>query len=659
MPLNDRRDLPLVLVVSGLLLALVWAEPRPIDDLFIALAGGRDIMAGKLGAPDTWSFTTGGRIWLDQNWGSHVLFYGAWVAAGTKGLLLLKALLLVAGTACLALAGRVRGAATPVAILVGATVFAASRSYVDLRPSLVGVVLAAAATWTLGRAATSTAWLWITVAVVTVWANMHGSFILGLGLLGVFAIAIGIAVPRRLPTTLGATAVATALAAFATPFGLDNLRHPFVVAMDPAWRAIAEWTPLFAKDVTAFGSRWEVCTLAAVFLVLLLARVVADRRGRTAVDSAADPGAARVRAIFDTLALVAVAVMAVRARRFVPLALVVLAGPLAATITWWLRRLGSLWPARVVAVGLAVAVAIAAPPIVRRYVAANPIFRGYSTFERMVDGPTLPRGPVEFLRSNDLSGRAYAAWEWEGFLRWNEAPVTVFIGGRAQQVYDEVTLQRDKDLRAAAIDPASFFKAHDVSFVIVPLTGKYRNVIGRLTYADDSTWRYIYCDGRTAVLADTASSALAALRPALENGTVQYATAAIATTTRLMYEVSAGADLDTIRQAAEKAAETAPSPLAYLTIGDVAMAAQSSTKTFRDYLATERERLAALAAASPEPSWPLLQARRALARTEATLVGRTIDPEGVQRTKNELVLRTDELYNLYTTWAYGWDPNLF
>ena len=279
----------------------------------------------------------------------------------------------------------------------------------------------------------------------------------------------------------------------------------------------------------------------------------------------------------------------------------------------------------------------------------------------MVDAPMLPAGALDFLRTNHLTGRAYAAWEWEGYLRWNEAPVTVFIGGRAQQIYDEVTLEKHKGIRTGAMDPRTIFKAHEVGLAILPLTGAYANVIGKLIYVDDSPWTYLYSDGRTVVLGDKSHPALAALLPALDNGTIQYATAEIATTTRLMYEAawSTGADLDTVRQAAEKAAETAPNPLAYATIGDVAMAERTSTKTFREYLARERERLAQLAAETPQVSLPLTRARLAVARTEAALVGRTIDPEGVQRTKDEVVLRSEDLRKLYTTWAYGWDPNLF
>ncbi len=659
MPPTNRRDLLLCLAVATCLLALVWAEPRPLDDLFIGLAGGRDVVAGRLGAPDDWSYTTGGRVWLNQNWGSDVLLYATHAAAGPTGLLVLKAVLLVAAAALLATAGRTRGAGWAEAWLVAGVVLAASRSYVDLRPALVGLVLACALLATLGRAAARPSWLLLAVGVLAIWANAHGSFIFGLALLAAWTATVGVMRPRMLPAGLAACAAAVALAAFATPFGTANLTHPFVVAMSPAWRTVAEWIPLYTSDVTAFGSRWEICTLAAVFVVLLLARLVAGRGPGTA---ATDDERRRARglAYFDAVALLAVATMALGARRFVPLALVVLAAPLAAAITWWQRRLRTAWPTRVAAVALAAAVAVAAPPVVRRYAAANPIFAGLTTFERMVDAPAFPRDAAAFLRANDIRGRAYAAWEAEGYLRWTETPVTVLIGGRAQQVYDETTLRLHEDLRTGAVAARDALGTYDVGLAILPMTATYSVPLGGLIYAEGSTWAYLYCDGHHAVLADTSRPELAPTIAALTAGTLRYPTPAIAATSRMMYLASphTDAELEVVHAAAEDAAKLAPNALAYAVIGDVALASRSSSKDTRDFLAAERQRLAALAAAEGE-SFPLAKARLAVARTEAVLVARTVDPEGVQRTKSELALRLESMRTLLTTWAYGWDPNVF
>ncbi|MCC6848208.1 MAG: hypothetical protein IT294_06870 [Deltaproteobacteria bacterium] len=657
MSASDRRDLALCLAVCALLLLLPWAEPRPADDLFIALAGGRDTLAGKLGAPDDWSYTTEGRVWLNQNWGSDVLLYATHATTGPNGLLALKAALLAAAAALLAATARARGAGAPEAWLVAGVALAAGRSYIDLRPALLGLVLACACLAALARAATRPIRLAAVVAILALWANAHGSFVFGLGLLGAWTVVIGVLAPRVLPAALAACAASVALAAFANPFGVANLTHALVVGASPAWRTVAEWAPLFATDVTTFGSRWEICALAGAFVALLAARVAV---GRGAPSNGGDDARfGRARAIFDAVVLLAVAVMTVRARRFVPLALVVLAGPLAAELAWWRRRLASAWPLRTLAVGLAIAAAVALPPVARRYAAANPVFAGLSPFERMVDAPTFPRDAAEFVRANGLHGRVYAAWEAEGFLRWTDTPVTVLIGGRAQQVYDETTLQLHKDLRTGAAPARDALGSYDVGLAILPMTAPYAIPLGGLVYAEGSPWAFIYSDGRHVVLADTSRAELAPTIAALEAGTLRYPTPAIAATSRMMYLASphTNADVETLRAAAKAAIAAGPVALAYAVLGDVAMA-DTSSKATREYLAAERVRLAALAAPGGE-SLALAQARLAVARTEAALVARTVDPEGVRRTKDELALRLADMRRMLTTWAYGWDPNVF
>lgn len=656
---TTRRDLVLCCAVSVLLLGLVWAEPRPLDDLFIALAGGRDVLAGKLGAPDDWSYTTNGRVWLNQNWGSHVLFYVTHRIAGPTGLLALKAVLLALGTWCLAAAARVRAADWPTAILVAAASFAAGRGYVDLRPSLVGLVLATAVLAALARATTRTAWLWIAAVLVGVWANAHGSFLLGLGLLALFTLTVGIGTPRLLVPALGATALAVALAAFANPFGLENLTHPLVVGSSEPWRTVAEWVPLFATDVSTFGSRWEICAAVAAFVLLGLAHLAFGRGGAPARGDAPERPV-RGLVVFDVVLVAVTVAMAVQARRFVPIALAALAAPLAAELAWWQRRLATAWVIRVVAVACGVAALVAAPPVARRYAARNPVFGGLSTFERMVDGPTFPVDAAQFLRDNGISGRAYAAWEFEGFLRWTETPVTLLIGGRAQQVYDEAVLQLHKDLRAGAAQAIPALKAYRVPLAILPLTAPYSLPVGQLVYGEESPWVYLYCDGRHIVLADTSHPDLAETMKALEAGTLRYPTPAIAATSRMMYQASpkTAAELDTMRAAAEEAARIAPTSLAYAVIGDIAVSSRSSTASTRQYLAGERARLAQLAATEGD-TYALAQARIGVARIEVVLIGRIVDPEGQQRAREELALRQHDIREMLTTWAYGWDPSVY
>ena len=73
------REKPVAWLAASLtLLAVVvhvWFTPRMTGDTFMMLAGGQDFFEGKLGEVDDWAFTTPDRIWINQSWGTGVLFY--------------------------------------------------------------------------------------------------------------------------------------------------------------------------------------------------------------------------------------------------------------------------------------------------------------------------------------------------------------------------------------------------------------------------------------------------------------------------------------------------------------------------------------------------------------------------------------------------------
>ncbi len=660
MTASQRVDLPLALGVTSALLAVVWAEPRPADDLYIALAAGREALAGRLGAPDDWSFTTGGHVWVNQNWGSGVLFYVANAAFGEIGLLLAKAALLVAGATFLALACRARGVAWSLAVLTAGAAFAAGRSYIDLRPNLLSVTLTSLLLWIISRADREPRRLWLALPVIVVWANVHGGYVFGLMLLGMWALAsLPAARDHRgenlipLATLVGAVA----LAGTVNPFGMANLTHSFTVAAALRDPRLAEWVPLFTSDLTAYGTRWEFCLVVALVAVLALLRIIAARRATFPSASAGEAlRSARRQLAFDGLAGLLVVAMALRARRFVPLAVLVLAPMLAAQLEWWRRRLAWTPMVRVLALGLLAGALVAAPPLLRRYAAENPVFRNTTTLQRMLDSSTSPAGAAAFLRDNGIRGRAYAAWEWEGFLRWSRTPVQPMIGGRAQQVYDEPTLRAHLGLVDGTLSPRTELGARGVGLAILPMTAAYAAVLNGLVYDDGSTWAFVFCDGRHAVVADTAQPANAALVAGLADGALRYPSATTAALSRAMYLASPSVDgaPGAIRAAAEEAAQSGPSPLSYAILGDLAINDRIPRADLIAFLASERVRLATL---ESEDGFALARARVAIARVEVALAkqsGRV--PDAVA---SDLDLRTRETRALLERWAYGWDPNVF
>ncbi|HET9234539.1 MAG TPA: hypothetical protein VFP10_10390, partial [Candidatus Eisenbacteria bacterium] len=143
----------MLLALAALLVAalVAWAIPRPLGDLYLALAGGRDVLEGKLGQPDDWSFTTECRVWVNSSWGADLVFVFAHRMGGEVGLLVLKAMLLLGLGFLTARTARVRGASDAAAFIAGALALAASPQDLILRPNLLSLLFVPVLLLLLGR----------------------------------------------------------------------------------------------------------------------------------------------------------------------------------------------------------------------------------------------------------------------------------------------------------------------------------------------------------------------------------------------------------------------------------------------------------------------------------------------------------------------------
>ena len=231
-----------VVLLASLSILATWAEPFENGDLFISLAGGRDVVNGKLAQPDEWSFVTNGRVWINQNWLSHLLIYLAWCAAGEGGLLALKATLIAALTVFLWLLAIRRGCQWQAALLLSSGLTASCYHFTFLRANLFTLVMAGLLLWLLHRSMDTRGRIWWVLPVMLVWSNLHGGYVFGLGMVCLWAACISIGDAWRLRQNplpkdwpLWACAAACVAEATVSPFGLHNLTHPLVIAGSQAW----------------------------------------------------------------------------------------------------------------------------------------------------------------------------------------------------------------------------------------------------------------------------------------------------------------------------------------------------------------------------------------------------------------------------------------
>ncbi|MBN1699903.1 MAG: hypothetical protein JW881_20500 [Spirochaetales bacterium] len=580
----NKADSPIIRIlmnVTGIILLLfiitaIWSIPREVSDLYISLAAGRDVIAGKLNTPDDWSFSTNNRVWINQNWGAGLIFYLANVVFGDTGLLAVKFVLLALCALFLSLALHTLKIPLPLILLVTSFTMAAINVYAILRPNLFTIALVPLELWFLYKSREQTWFIWPAAAVTLIWANVHGGFVFGLGMLWLRAacVLIPAAVGEkgkafRAYWQLPAAAVtAVALAGIVTPFGIRNLTLPFMFTGGAVWNTLRDWLPIWETgDLSAFMSG-IICFLVmlAVTLILLglhLVYAFVFSKQKVLRREKRDTGGI----LFDAILALTAVIMAVLSNRFLALALILTAPILARELHWHIHRLRhsrpnglsttnfndrhldrttrgagqhavqsstklSAWlPA---AIGYCLVFALGAFIIfdnVRSYDARNPV-RNTGTgsfFERMhytntAYNPELLR----FIIANNVSGNVFNPWKWEGYLRWNAPRLKSFIGGRGHQIYTEDAFNQYMYITGSTVPayqsraPQDILNATGAHYLITGNSHDFDDTI--ITALSGGNWVIIYADARSLLFADTSRPEAAEAAKRLSDGGLRFET---------------------------------------------------------------------------------------------------------------------------------------
>ena len=472
------------------------------NDLWMHLFAGRLIVArGAVPQVDEFSYTAAGSRWVDHEWLTQAAFATVYDALGSRGLWLCKLALalLTAWLVWRSVAARsrspwVRG---PLMVLVLA---ALARGYA-IRPQIItylGVAALLAALDRLDRGRPHpAAWriLALTAAGFALWANAHGGFVVGLGIVALFAAA-----PRWLgangddpppPLRFRLLVLATAtLAACLTPYGPSLFRY--IVAELQAPHPLSEWQPVHLGDPAHIPF---LLMLGAVIATLPFAQTLRRRPWRAA--------------LVGTVAL-----MALRHQRHIPLFALCAAAPLAEQADGalvWLQattrfRLSATATAAVVValVGLACAqLAILSADLWRA--------RGLVIYA----AADYPVGALHFLREHGVHGNLALPLDWGGYALWHAAPaVRVSLDGRFATVYPPPVVEDNfaffRGDTGAGAD--RLLDAYDTTLVLVPHgvpTSVDRRPDWQLLYSDSVTTLF----GRTGTRAAHASEAPAGWLP--------------------------------------------------------------------------------------------------------------------------------------------------
>ena len=415
------------------------------SDYYWHIVAGRLIATtGSVPQTDPFSFTWGGQPWTMHEWLGELLMYWLVSAAGTGVATFVFGVIGIAGPlivawALLRVGVPMRGLVLPTALV--AYIFT---SYATIRPQAISWLFLGILLATLITLRPEHRWRpWMLVPLFVLWANVHGLYVIGLGVLGLY---VGFTLagrtpmaPRRLEllVVLGAAFLGSML----TPAGPVGLLYPlrYIEGGDWGLQHISEWQSPNFHDATQLG-----------LLVLIVATLLNAMR--------ATPGWLAAGATAGIAG-------ALLATRNAPLA-AMLALPTVAV------GVADRWPAkvrtrpmsenvqlvrRVMELGVAVVIVAAAVIILPWLLPGDRVAHSF------------PVRAVDALEQAAPDANVLAEYGWGGYVinRLYDAGGRVFVDGR-NDMYSEVILNDYSTIRSAGDGWSDLADRYGVEAILLP-----------------------------------------------------------------------------------------------------------------------------------------------------------------------------------------------
>jgi hypothetical protein len=255
----------LVIVLGAFAIVFVLSLHRQlVVDGWMAIVSGRWIVQHGLPSHDALTVWARGHRWIDQQWLAQLALYGLWRLGGVKLALFVHALLVTSGLAGAALFARTRGATARSVTWVAIPVLIAYYPVASvMRPQSFAFPLFAAVLWlVLDDARQPARRVFLTLPLIVLWTNLHGSVVLGAMLVSLDGL-VGMVQQRR-PSGRGlALLLAPWACVFASPYGphLPAYYQKILVGGDFK-HFVTEWAPTTLSAQTAavylvvFGGAW-------------------------------------------------------------------------------------------------------------------------------------------------------------------------------------------------------------------------------------------------------------------------------------------------------------------------------------------------------------------------------------------------------------------
>ena len=479
------QQLAVIAVVMSLALyrfSLTVADP----DLWGHIKFGETVWkAGKVAVPDPFSYLTAGRLWLNHEWLSEVVFYLVFAAAGSAGLIAMKAGLglVVMGVLYRHLCRQGLNALRA-SFLVVAVVHFFLMSLVTVRTLIFSyplflLVLLLVHDMTRSRSR----WIWTVPPLFALWANLHPGFIAGLGILGIWATVeiwarnltkrqrVIAAYPKIREIQILLLLTTCGLATLLNPYGPTLWGFLQQTAFGPR-PDISEWQPMVL--VTRYGLAY------AAFVALALWGTIYSRRQRSG----------SLMAVLVVTALLPL--VALRHAPLAALAIAVLGGEhigdawdrwsSAQPVSTSPRHISSIW-FPMAALGTALLFAVVALPHFS-CIRITPAIGG-----------SYPARAVGLIKQSGAAGNLAIDFDWGEYALYHLSPaVKVSVDGRRETMYSSEIYEENLAFKYGEGGWDALLRKHETHLALVRTGFPTFNLLKL-----EPGWRLVYQDSLAAL----------------------------------------------------------------------------------------------------------------------------------------------------------------
>jgi hypothetical protein len=489
--------LPIALTASfGFLLKL-----RLVDFWWHLKAGEIIVTTRSLPQTDLFSYTCAGKQFVLQNWLVEALYYLMYRAGGLELLVFVNALLLVLALLPIYHLCRLSTASLRLSVLISLLPAVLLLYFGSVRSQVFSFILFGVFYWVLSAYRNRRRdLLWSMPVLMALWVNLHGGFVLGLGLIGLVLVceAVRRVINGPISTVLsvgeigrlGLFFVVTTLASLANPWGYKIYTYARSVAGTPYSRSqVLEWQVPVVNDLEGF-----ILFYGPFFLTLLVLVYAKLKPDLTEL------------ALF--LAFTIFALMAVRnAVWFVLISAPLLARYLPAVdysgfleplrrfrhidalVRWVASRKGIAAPIRYrlnrqIAVLMLTIIVMVSPWVYPHL--GNPVF-GNTLWEK-----TTPVAAMDFIQQQGLTGNIFHPQIYGDYLIWRLWPQQrSFIDGRVH-LFDDAVIQ---NYRLVFRDShwADHLAQYDIKYLLLS-KGEEDNRMMMDAARGSAGWRVLYED---------------------------------------------------------------------------------------------------------------------------------------------------------------------